>query len=538
MAVAWRWLEIKSFLKYCLTGLINTGISYFLYSVLIWFHISIPFALAGGYLAGMGTSFFVNARWTFGQSTFHRKLIGRFFSINIMILLLSEIGLHVLKQYVFPSPYLAQFINLIPMTFIGYFANRKWVFISTDSSITNLNMEDKQGTPLNLSFSKRVGRYLIYALLIAIVQHVIVTAGSIWAGIHYLHGWTWRSVLFHGGFTHWDAGWYVEIAKNGYQNVTQTAFWPLYPWVMRLVHRMTGFDYRVSGVLLSAFCFIFVLLFLGLWVEQEFGERSAWMTMLLYAVFPTSFYFNAAYTESMFMAFSIAGVYASRRGYFKIANILVAAATLTRNTGGLLGFILFFDYLSRRQMGVKFWQKEFWRKLHWDILFIFLPAITLTGYCIWLKLKFNQFFPFLTAERAHWHRQYLAPWIDYYQTFQFILHPKSTIMSQAYVRFEFESFTFAILLLLIGLIYLRVSLRHWGWWLYLLSVTWITSSEPSVNIPDYLVSFPRYVLMLFPGFVYLAKLIHWRWLFILLCLLFAFILFEKSGVFYRRIWIA
>ena len=59
--------------------------------------------------------------------------------------------------------------------------------------------------------------------------------------------------------THWDAGWYGEIAKNGYWYTpgaqSPVAYFPLYPTV---IHGLTliGLNRWVAGPLISLLCAI------------------------------------------------------------------------------------------------------------------------------------------------------------------------------------------------------------------------------------------------------------------------------------------
>lgn len=515
----------RRFVKYCLTGLLNTGVSYAFYGTLIALGCDVTWALAVSFAAGMTTSYLINARWTFARKNFDRATLLRFVTINSGILIVSEITLHLILRDITASPYLAQIVNLIPVTAGGFVANQYLVFQDAESPVRIV------------ANTGAFRRYLVIAAAFVIVQRLFVLAGETSAALRHGLYFTLYSLLVNG-FAHWDSGWYIQIARTGYTTVDQTAFWPMYPWLMSALHNLSGLDYRVSGIVISLVSFVFFLSFLGLWAEREFGRRTALWTMALIAFFPTAYYFDAVYTESLFLMLSAAAVYASQKRRFKIANVLVLFATLTRNTGGLLGFIIFFDYIKDRQTGWRFWQRRWWRSLGFEAMYLLLPAAGLAAYCVWLKERFGHYFPFLIAESQHWHRGYMAPWLTFLHTLHYLLHPQATSMAPDYVRFEMASFAFAVMLLLIGVLYVRKSLNHVGWWLYLFAVTWITASEPSFDVPDYLVSLPRYVLMLFPGFVFFADFLRSNWIRTALTAVLAAVLFITSGIFYRGIWIA
>jgi glycosyltransferase involved in cell wall biosynthesis/putative flippase GtrA len=121
-----RWL---SFLKYCITGGLNTGLSYLVYAICIGIvRLSYPYALAVGYVTGMVSSLLINTFWTFGKTTLRSQYVWKFGVVNLLLLLLSEGSLHLLIQRFHLSAYLAQALNLIPFTLLGYVLNQCFVY--------------------------------------------------------------------------------------------------------------------------------------------------------------------------------------------------------------------------------------------------------------------------------------------------------------------------------------------------------------------------------------------------------------------------
>lgn len=385
--------------------------------------------------------------------------------------------------------------------------------------------------------SEKGNRWRFFGLAVGLVilQRAVLTL-TILRGLTHSHKpWTLYS-LFVQGFSHWDSTWYILIAKTGYTNLKQTAFWPIYPLTMRALHWCTNLNLDVCGVLISFIAFIFALFFLGMVVEREFSSRTAVMAMLLYAFFPTAFYFDAVYTEALFMALSLGAVYYANKQRFWTAGVLALLATLTRNSGLLLVLVLGFDYIRAREMGHRFWKAQWWKQINLRFIGVLLPVVGLVGYCVWLKVRFGSFLAFLEAEH-YWHRGYMPPWKSFAHTLLLVFHQRHTMMKDSYVTFEAGAFTFAVVMLLLGLRYLRTSATQVGWWLYLLAITWITSSEPALNLPDYLLSLPRFALMMFPGFAYLADF-RPRWLVWLVLAGFSVLLALKGNEFFHMKWIA
>ena len=133
----------------------------------------------------------------------------------------------------------------------------------------------------------------------------------------------------------WDSSYYVFTAQHGYEALGQTAFFPFYPLVMRGVATVT-YSEVVAGVLVSLVSFAIALVVLHRLAELDFGPAVARRTVWLIALFPASVFFSAVYTEGLFLALSVAAVYAARRGSWAWAGALGGMAALTRNTGVLV----------------------------------------------------------------------------------------------------------------------------------------------------------------------------------------------------------
>jgi hypothetical protein len=141
------------------------------------------------------------------------------------------------------------------------------------------------------------------------------------------------------GWHRWDTGWYMKIAAEGYSGDDGSIiFAPLYPASMAALNIVVG-DLLLSGLLVSSAACLVALLLLYRLARYETGSDSAAQSALVALIgFPTAFYLLAAYTESLFLAFTLGTLLAARHSRWGLVALLAAGATLTR----LQGWILFF----------------------------------------------------------------------------------------------------------------------------------------------------------------------------------------------------
>lgn len=144
----------------------------------------------------------------------------------------------------------------------------------------------------------------------------------------YLHAWV-----------RWDAVHFLNIAKVTYSNLGQGDYnyFPLYPWLIRLFSCDGIFDLTWVALFvstLSAFLALIIFRDLALIVFQD--ERLANWTIFTWAIFPTSFFLFAPYSDALFAIFSLGCLLALRKKHWITSGLLAILAGLTRGQGLLL----------------------------------------------------------------------------------------------------------------------------------------------------------------------------------------------------------
>jgi hypothetical protein len=151
---------------------------------------------------------------------------------------------------------------------------------------------------------------------------------------------------FWDAFARHDSGWYVDIARRGYNAAdavaggrSNIAFAPVYPLLMRYVGRAfgrsTGATY-LAGIFVSWLSFIAAMVALYHLAALDLPRRRAERAVLLTAVFPFAFFYGAVYTESTFLLATVLSFYAFRTRHWTAAGCCGAIAGITRVTGILM----------------------------------------------------------------------------------------------------------------------------------------------------------------------------------------------------------
>ena len=180
---------------------------------------------------------------------------------------------------------------------------------------------------------------------------------------------TWNPVPWHA---QWDSYWLMSIADEGYEykqdELSNIAFFPLYPALIKLVSYATG-DFILAGWLVSILFIFLSMIMLYRLVKEFHPSLNPHLPVIFLLVFPTALFLNAVYTESVFLFFSIATFYYLFKKKYWIAGLVGLLAAITRPNGVLL--IIPFAW--------ELFQEFRHRNYHWNgiIAALLIPAGTL-----------------------------------------------------------------------------------------------------------------------------------------------------------------
>lgn len=144
-------------------------------------------------------------------------------------------------------------------------------------------------------------------------------------------------------FSSADASWYFGIAEHGYEPGPFTlsepknwTFFPLFPFSISALNIVFGSSV-VSGLILANLGFLISLFVIhAIGKKQNLEPHPLRLLPWLICFFPTSYFFSAPLTESLFLLLTSLTWYSVFSGRILAAGLLMALASATRPTGLLV----------------------------------------------------------------------------------------------------------------------------------------------------------------------------------------------------------
>jgi hypothetical protein len=302
--------------------------------------------------------------------------------------------------------------------------------------------------------------------------------------------------------THWDSIFFLAIAQRGYWRTPDeapTAFFPLYPMLVRVLTPVFGRDW-VAALVVANVSLLVLLVVLYRLAEDEFGAAPASRTIFYLVAFPTGFFFTAAYNQGLFMAFMIGSVYCMRRGKWWTAGLLGAVACFTRSTGILLLLPFCYEYLRQHRLRMRI-----------DALAVGVVPLGLLAVMVIDKVTTGDPMAFSHTQSSHWGRQLHWPWVAILDAIRALTVDKSSVapFTDLWVHDLLEFGTVALALVMTGLAVVgpwRMRRDQLVFPLFALAMTVFMVSFPTTFNQYPLYSSSRIGLEIFPIFLMLGRL--------------------------------
>lgn len=339
----------------------------------------------------------------------------------------------------------------------------------------------------------------------------------------------YKELLINQGYPSWiwsfgnfDGVHYINIAKDGYLADYSQAFFPLYPLILRFI-TYDG-QYLLSGIILSSLFYLVALFALYFYYIREYKRKTVINSILLLSLFPTSFYFGAVYTESLFLLLVVMTFLLIREKLFFYASMIIALATATKVVGIFLVIYLLIEMIQFYKTNLI--NKKSLLKI---CVYAFISLMGILGYMLYLKIYFNDPLYFLNAQPVFGASRtageiILLPQVIYrYFKIFFTVPIFQLSFWNALLEFVFSILSLSILVYF----YKKVRLSLFVFIFGCLVIPTLTGTFSSM---------PRYVLMLFPLFPLIVEKGGWIFKYIVIVSLILQIIL--LGLYSQGYWVA
>lgn len=287
-----------------------------------------------------------------------------------------------------------------------------------------------------------------------------------------------------------DTNWYLKIAQHGYSDAGSTVYFPLYPLLIRIVSAFVG-NPLFAALLISNLALIGALAMLYRLSVALFDTSSARRAVAYWLLFPTAFFLQTAYTESLFLFLTLAAFDFARRDKWLIAALFGVLAALTRLQGVLL--ILSLMYLWWQNDRRPFTEDR--RDLHASRIMYYISRFASLLLIPLATLAFLAFtnLSLIASYEGELHARFVMPWENVAAAFALLANGHASFIDVLNLA---TTLGFGALLIAVW----RALPREYGLYallMYLAPLFRMTTTQP-------LVSMDRYVLAMFPVFVWLG----------------------------------
>lgn len=315
---------------------------------------------------------------------------------------------------------------------------------------------------------------------------------------------------------------YLDIVQNGYfikGIYNLRAFFPLFPLLIKSFSLLTNMNAVYSGLFLAAIFSIGSIWLLFEIVRVEFDDTTSFKTVILMLTFPTSYFLFCYYPESLYLFLSLSVFWFLNKKNFFMATLFALLASATRIVGIVLPLIVIFE-------GFKYFIDT--KKIPWIVAFSPLgligyslynyitigdPLIYLHSWPVWGK-SFSLLGP-IKAFLSGFHNLLIGPQPFYDSPFVYLISV-----------FEFGSLVFLIAIILSS--YKKVKIIYW---LYMVTNAYFYLAGGILQ------SLPRYILVVFPIYIYLATRLKGIGFVIYNIISIALLVFA-SALFFRGYWVS
>lgn len=336
-------------------------------------------------------------------------------------------------------------------------------------------------------------RIILFLPILIANQFIPYREGYGYTSINYFLG---KSQSFISNFllspwANFDGAYYLLIAEKGY--TVNAGFFPLFPLSIHFLASLFGntlpfseIQYFTALFLASIFFLISLIVFYKL-VRLDYKNNIAIWSIVFILLFPTSFFFGAVYSESLFFLFLVLSFYFARKRSWLLASIFAMLLTATRFVGIAILLALIYEfYVSEKNL------------IKTKVMSLLIVPLGIIGYSLYNLQKWGDAFYFIHAQGNFQNNREVENIILFPQTiFRYI----KIFLTVSPIQYEW----FVALLELVSFIF--ASLMIYIAWKKKVRLSYLIFSVIAFLIPVSTGTFsglPRYILPIFPIFISLA----------------------------------
>ena len=324
-----------------------------------------------------------------------------------------------------------------------------------------------------------------------------------------------------------DGVHYLTIAELGYLGTGSIqAFFPVFPLILKLLAWFS--QPLLSGIVFNSLLTLLLLVAFYQLAKLDQTQNKAWWSVLALLAFPTSLFFGALYSESLFLILIIGSFWMARKGRWWLAGSFALLASATRIVGILLVPALLVEFWWQHRG--ESWKKIITKSFH-HLIGILLGCLGLGTYMFYLWKNFGDplYFFHVQSEFGAGRQEslILLP--------QVIWRYLKILWTARPFDWKYFSYLQDLLLSLGGLGALLV------WWKKI-RPSYLVFSLAAFILPTLtgtLSSMPRYLLVCFPLFMLLGEFYQKKlgWSYLLLTVS-AILLIINTILFVQGYWVA
>jgi hypothetical protein len=336
---------------------------------------------------------------------------------------------------------------------------------------------------------------------------------------------SWSQAVY-GHWYRWDAIWYGTIAQGGYQyfgtrEASNVAFFPLFPLIEGLVSRVTGLPVEASGSWVSTLLAFAACLLLYRLAQRETDDAETASRSVVYLLaFPAAYYLAAGFSEATYLLCVLAAFWWARDGRWAWSGVAAFLAGLARLHGALLIVPLGYEYL--RQRGFRL------RSIRADVLAILGAPLGVLAFMAYLGLQFGRSFAYFEIQSLF----FKGSRAEAFPTF-----PTTTLAKYLDGLLNGAPTTEGVIVVAATILLLILTLEVWLRLPRVYGVYMLTVALFSLVGGD-LISMPRFVVPMFPGFIALALLGKRPWVDRIILIVSIALLGVLALMFTKGYWIA